>query len=190
MISSSSRCSCGLSPNGSCNASHLSEPGLRRFSCDAHPSRQHGVQDDSGSPHVRPVRVPPGVNLWGRVPRGADQGARFVRIRREAGVVVVALRELRSVPRVQVPPWPFRVRGPERTRNAKVRQRDVVVLVDQDVLGLDVPVDDALVVEMLKGDDLSLLSARNSTGGRSQVGDLLAPRTIAVLDAQGRRRVA
>ena len=79
---------------------------------------------------------------------------------------------------------------PESAGDAEVRQRDMVVLVDQDVLGLDVPVDDALVVEMLKGDELSLLSARNSTGGRSQVGDLPAPRTIAVLDAQGRRRVA
>ena len=148
------------------------------------------MQDDSGSPHVRRVRVPPGVNLWGRVPRGAHQRARFVRIHLEAGVLAVALRELRSVPRVQVPPWPFRVWRPERARNPKVRQRDVVVLVDQDVLGLDVPVDDALVVEMLKGDELSLLSARNSTGGRSQVGDLLAPRTIAVLDERGRRRFA
>ena len=94
-------------------------------------------------------------------------------------------------PRLLLPPRLLDRRASELAGETEVADDGPALVVEEDVLGLDVPVDDALVVEMLKGDELPLPSESPSLWQDLEIGgDLPAPRTIAVLDAQGRRRVA
>ena len=121
-----------------------------------HLSCQHVVQDHPRTPNIHTIRIPTGVDLRRGVPRRAHHRLCLVPVLRSALAVAAFPRVGVPHPWVAMSPWPIRVRvcASEGTRDSEVRERDVAVRIDEDIVQLDVAVHDAFLVQVLEGDEL------------------------------------